>query len=74
MLESVTVCGLLVELTMSAAKVSVAGETPATGPVPNPVRLTVCVLPGSPLLLSVMVSVPVRVPVAVGLKVTLMVH
>lgn len=37
---------------------------------PVPVKLTVCVLPATPLLLSVMVSVPVRVPVAVGVNVT----
>jgi hypothetical protein len=42
--------------------------------MPVPVRLTVCVLPAIPLLLSVMVSVPVRVPVAVGEKVTLIVQ
>lgn len=39
--------------------------------VPTPLRLTVWVLPATPLLLSVMVSAPVRVPLAVGVKVTL---
>ena len=43
-------------------------------PVPVPVRLTGCVLPATPLLLSVMVSVPVSGPVAVGEKVTLIVQ
>jgi hypothetical protein len=42
--------------------------------VPVPDKLTVCVLPATPLLLSVTVSVPVRVPVAVGEKVTLIVQ
>ena len=45
---------------------------PAAAPVP--VRLTVCVLPATPPVLSVMVRVPVRVPVAEGLKVTPMVQ
>ena len=44
------------------------------GDVPVPVRATVCMLPATPLLLSVMVRVPVRVPVAVGEKVTLIVQ
>ena len=42
--------------------------------VPVPLRLTVCVLPATPLLLSVIVSVPRSAPVAVGVKVTLIVH
>jgi hypothetical protein len=41
---------------------------------PVPLRLTVCVLFGTPLLLSVTVRVPVRVPLAVGLKVILTVQ
>jgi hypothetical protein len=44
------------------------------GPVPVPVKLSVCVLPATPLLLSVMVSVPVSEPAAVGEKVTLIVQ
>jgi hypothetical protein len=41
-LDSVTVCELLVDFTKSAAKVSVRGETPATGTdSPVPVRVTV---------------------------------
>jgi hypothetical protein len=42
--------------------------------VPVPPKLTVCVLPATPLLLSVMVSVPLSVPVVVGVKVTLIVQ
>ena len=42
--------------------------------VPVPLKLTVCVLPATPLLLSVMVSVPVSGPVAVGEKLTLIVQ
>jgi hypothetical protein len=41
---------------------------------PVPVRVTVCVLPATLLLLSVMVSVPVSVPAALGEKVTSMVQ
>jgi hypothetical protein len=44
------------------------------GPVPVPFKLTVCVLPVTPLRLSVTVSVPVSGPMAVGKKVTLMVQ
>jgi hypothetical protein len=73
-LDSVTACALLVEFSSRAAKVRAVGETLATGEVPVPVRLTVWVLPGTPLLLSVMVGVPLRGPVAVGVKVTLMVQ
>jgi hypothetical protein len=73
-LDSVAACELVEEFTMVAAKVSEEGETPATGAevVPVPVKLTVWVLPETPLLLSVRVREPVRVPAAVGLKVTLM--
>jgi hypothetical protein len=41
---------------------------------PVPLRLMVCVLPATPLLLSVMVSVPEREPPAEGVNVTLMLH
>ena len=46
-LDSVTRCELLVEFTMTAAKVSVAGETAATaaGPVPVPLKVAFCALP-----------------------------
>jgi hypothetical protein len=52
----------------------VLGETLAVGTAPVPDKLTVCVLPTAPLLLSVMVRVPVKGPVAVGVKVTLIVQ
>jgi len=75
-LERVTACELAEEFTMVAAKVSEAGEMPASGAgvVPVPVKLTVCVLPVAPLLLSVTVNVPVLAPAAVGVKLTLMVQ
>jgi hypothetical protein len=75
-LDSVTACELVDEFTMVEAKVSEAGEMPASGAgvVPVPVKLTVWVLPAAPLLLSVTVNVPVRAPAAVGVKVTLMVQ
>jgi hypothetical protein len=58
-----------------APKLSDVGETPTAGPaVPVPVRLTVCVLPATPLLLSMMVRVPASGPAAVGAKVTLIVQ
>jgi hypothetical protein len=57
--------------TACAGKVKEVGERLATGAVPVPVRLTVCV---AGLALSVMVMTPVLVPVAVGLKVTLRVQ
>ena len=47
------------------------GERLTRGPVPVPVRLTVCV---AGLALSVMVTAPLLVSVAVGLKVTLRVQ
>jgi len=72
--ESVTACELLVALTCSAAKVSVAGDMPAAGAVPVPVRVTVCVLPVELLKLSIIKSVPSRELTVVGVKVTLMVH
>jgi hypothetical protein len=70
----VTGCDTLVVPTPCPLNVRLGGETPATGAVPVPVNLTVCVLPPTPLLLSVMVRVPVRVPVAVGEKLTLIVQ
>jgi len=47
-----------------------AMDTSVGGP-PVPLKLTVCVLPVTLLLLSVMVKEAVRLPVAVGLNVTL---
>jgi hypothetical protein len=46
----------------------------AWGPVPIPLKITVCVLPAIALLLSVMVNMPVMVPAVVGEKVTLIVQ
>jgi hypothetical protein len=71
LLVSVTGCEALGVPTAWLLKVKLLAETPATGAVPVPVRLTVC---GLPLALSVIVRVPVRVPVAVGVKVTLIVQ
>lgn len=73
-LDSVTVCGPLVELTSWALNVRLPGETPATGPVPVPLKLTVCVLPATKSLLSVMVRVPVSGPGVAGEKVMLIVQ
>jgi hypothetical protein len=50
-----------------AGKVKEAGERLATGAVPVPVRLTVCV---AGLALSVIVNEPLLEPLAVGVKVT----
>lgn len=52
-------------------KLKLWADKPTRGPVPVPLKVTVCVLPTTPLLLSVMVSAPVSGPVAVGEKVTL---
>jgi hypothetical protein len=54
-----------------AGKVKETGERLATGAVPVPVRLTVCV---AGLALSVMVKEPLLDPLAVGVKVTLRVQ
>ena len=72
MVSTVTVCEALVVFKSWPVKVNAAGVSVATGITPMPVRLIVCVLPATPLLLSVIVTVPVRVPVAVGEKFTLM--
>ena len=72
-LVSITV---FVELlpTSCAPKLREVGEKLTMGPVPLPLKVTVCVLPATPLLLSVMVSVPVSGPVDVGENVTLIVQ
>jgi hypothetical protein len=57
--------------TACAGKVKEVGERLATGAVPVPVRLTVCV---AGLALSVMVKEPLREPLAVGVKATLRVQ
>src|SRR5205807_2094251 len=68
-LLKVTVWAALVVPTSWLANVRLAGNSPAAGAIPLPLRATVC---GLPLALSVTDSVPVRMPVAVGLKLTLM--
>ena len=49
-------------------------DTVTTGTAPVPVKLMVCVLPETPLALSVSVIAPGREPVAEGVKVTLIVQ
>jgi hypothetical protein len=66
-LLSVTVLAALVEPTFWLVKVKVFVETPAIGPLPVPLRLTVCGLPASE---SAILSVAVRVNGALGVKVT----
>lgn len=73
-LRSVTVCEALLRPIFTLLKVRLEGETPATGAMPVPVKLTLWVLPDLPLWLSVIFKAPVRVPVAVGLNATLMVQ
>jgi hypothetical protein len=51
--------------------VCVAGVAEIVKSVPMPRRVTVCVLPATPLLLSVTVSEPVRTPVVVGVNLIL---
>ena len=50
------------------------GDVETEKSIPVPVRATVCVLPFTPLLLSIIVSVPVRLPPTVGVKFTLIVQ
>jgi hypothetical protein len=67
---SVTVCAGLVVPTVSEGKVGGAGKL-TTGPVPVPLKLTVCgLLPA----LSVNERLPEFVPTAVGVKVTVTAH
>jgi hypothetical protein len=73
-LVRVTVRAVLLVPDIWAEKVSEEDDKLTTGPVPVPLKVTVCVLPATPLLLSVMVSVPLSGPVAVGEKVTLIVQ
>lgn len=69
-LVTVTVWGLLVVPSVWAEKVSDVGDKLTVAPEPVPLRITVCVLPATPLLLSVMVSVPAIGPVVSGIKPT----
>ena len=76
-LVSVTVWAVLVLLTVWFPKARLRGERLTTGAgtlVPVPDKLTVCVLPAVPLLLSVTISVPARAPVAAEVKVTAIVQ
>lgn len=68
LLVSVTVCGALLVPTVTVPKFRLVGEKETT--VPTPVRETVCVLPDTPLLLSVIVTIPLFVPLLVGLNAT----
>jgi hypothetical protein len=65
---------LLVVLRFWLGKLRPGGVKPATGAVPVPVRLTLCVLLATLLSLSVMVTVAARLPVAAGVNVTLIVQ
>ena len=70
----VTDCEGLATPTVWLPKVRAVAERLTVGPLPVPVRLTLCVLPVTLLVLYVMTNVAVRVPEAVGAKVTLMVQ
>ena len=65
---NVTLWAALVVPTSWLANVRLAGDRPAAGAIPLPLRAAVC---GLPLALSAMVTEAVRVPVAEGVKVTL---
>ena len=65
---NVTLWAALVVPTTWLAKVRLAGDSPAAGAIPLPLRAAVC---GLSLALSVTDRVPLRVPVAVGVKLTL---
>ena len=65
---NVTVWAGLVVPTSWLAKVRLAGDSPAAGATPLPLKATVC---GLALASSVTDRVPFRVPVAVGVKLTL---
>ena len=65
---NVTVWAGLVVPTSWLANVRLAGDSPAAGATPVPLRAAVC---GLPLASSVTDRVPLRVPVVVGVKFTL---
>jgi hypothetical protein len=73
-LVSVTDCGGLVAPRDWLVKVRLEGERLTAAPEPVPVRLALCVLPATLLVLSVIVNVAVRGAGAVGVNVTLMVQ
>ncbi len=68
---SVTFCAPLVVPTSWLLKATLVGERLTAGPIPVPVKVTLC---GLPLALSLMLTAAVRVPVAAGVNVTLMVQ
>lgn len=72
-LVRVTVCAGLAVPTVWLAKVRLDGVRLASGPLPVPFRLAVCVLE-FPFELSATVRTPARVPLVVGVKVTLIVQ
>ena len=72
-LDNVTAFAALVEPIFTLPNAN-APVTAATGAVPIPASVTVCILPIRPPVLSVMVSVSLNDPFAVGLNVTLMSH
>ena len=55
-------------------KLKLVADRLAKGTTPVPLKLTVCVLPVTALLLSVKVRVALNAPVAAGVNVTLMVQ
>ena len=73
-LVRVTGCAELVIPRVWLPKVRLVELRLTVGPPPVPVRFTLCVLPATLLLLSVMVTAAVRVPGSVGVKVTLIVQ
>jgi hypothetical protein len=70
-LLSVTDCALEVVPESWPSNVKLPGVSDVTGPVPVPLKATLC---GQPVALSVIVNVPVRAPPAVGVKTTLIVQ
>lgn len=73
-LVTVSVMGALVVAGAWLGNPKTSEKKLAVATLPVPCKLTFCVLPATPPLLSVMVRVPVSGPLAVGEKVTLMVQ
>ena len=73
-LVKVMTCAGLVVPWFWLPKVRLVGERLTPGPSPVPVRLTVCVLPVTSLVLSVIINDAVRVPGSAGVNVTLIVQ
>jgi hypothetical protein len=74
LLVTISVWGGLVSLTAYVEKIKAGDDKLTAGAAPVPLRLTVCVLPSAPSLLSVRVNTPDRAPAAVGEKVTMTVQ